>query len=101
MMGVVRGGSANEVKDFSIVAHRDERDHHDREAIVELARVPGPVAVGALLAELEANGIKAISTADDVGGMRPSLSYVDGYRVLVFEGDLERARRVLKTLDRD
>jgi hypothetical protein len=89
------------VKDFSTVTHRDERDHHDREAIVELARVRGPVEVGALLAELEANGIKAISSADDAGGMRPSLSYVNGYRVLVFEGDLERASRVLKTLDLD
>jgi Putative prokaryotic signal transducing protein len=89
------------VKDFSTVTHRDERDHHDGEAIVQLARVRSPVEVGALLAELEANGIKAISSGDDVGGMRPSLSYVDGYRVLVFDGDLERARRVLKTLDRD
>jgi len=89
------------VEDFSTVTPRDERDHHDREAIVELARVRGPVEVGALLAELQANGIKAISSADDVGGMRPSLSYVDGYRVLVFEGDLELARRVLKTLDLD
>jgi hypothetical protein len=89
------------VKDSSTVTHRDDRDHHDREAIVELARVRGPVEVAALLAELEANGIKANSSADDVGGMRPSLSYVDGYRVLVFEGDLERARRVLNTLDLD
>jgi len=74
------------------VTNHDRRDHHDREAIVELARVRGPVEVGAVLAELAAHGIKGISSADDVGGMRPSLSYVDGYRVLVFEGDLERAR---------
>lgn len=83
------------------MTHRDERDHHDTEAIVELARVRGPIEVSALLAELEAKGIKAISSADDVGGMRPSLTYLDGYRVLVFEGDLERARRVLKALDLD
>lgn len=89
------------MKDFSTVTHRDERGHHDREAIVELARVRGPVEVSALLAALQANGIKAISSADDVGGMRPSLSYVDGYRVMVFECDLERARRVLRTLDLD
>ena len=61
----------------------------------------GPVEVETLRVELEANGIKAISSADDVGGMRPSLSYVNGYRVLVFEGDLERALRVLKTLALD
>ena len=75
--------------------------HSAASFIERSARVRGPVEVGALLAELQANGIKAISSADDVGGMRPSLSYVDGYRVLVFEGDLERARRVLKTLDLD
>jgi hypothetical protein len=79
----------------------DERGHHDHEAIVELARVWGPVEVAALLAELEARGIKAITSVDDAGGMRPSMTYTEGYRVLVFEGDLEQARRVLKTLELD
>ena len=71
------------------------RDHRDHEAIVELTRVAGPVEVAALLAALEANGIKAMTSTDD-GGMRPSVTYVEGSRVLVFEGDLERARRVLR-----
>jgi hypothetical protein len=75
------------------------REHRDDEAIVELARVPGPVEVGALLAELKAKGIKAMSSADDVAGLRPSMAYIQGYRVLVFERDLERARRVLRALD--
>jgi Putative prokaryotic signal transducing protein len=83
------------------VTDRDERAHHDREAIVELARVRGPVEVSALLAELEAHGIKAMTSVDDAGGTGPNLSYAEGYRVLVFEGDLERARRVLRALDLD
>jgi hypothetical protein len=85
----------------STVVDQDEVDHHDHEAIVELARLAGPVEVSALIAELEAKGIKAISSTDDGSGMRPNLRYVQGYRVLVFENDLDPARRVLRALDLD
>jgi hypothetical protein len=83
------------------VVDADETDHHDDEAIVELACLRGPVEVGALVAELDAKGITAISSTDDSFGMRPYLTYVNGYRVLVFENDLERARAVLRALDLD
>ncbi len=68
---------------------------------MELARVPGPVELAALLAELEASGIKAMSSADDVGRMRPSMAFAQGYRVLVFEGDVVRAREVLRGIELD
>jgi hypothetical protein len=83
------------------VEHHDELDHHDHEAIVELTRLAGPVEVSALIAELQAKGIKAISSSDDLGGIRPNLTFVHGYRVLVFENDVERAQRVLHDLDLD
>jgi hypothetical protein len=40
-----------------------------------------------------------MTSTDDVGGQRPSLAFAEGYSVLVFEHDLERAKQVLADLD--
>lgn len=45
---------------------------------------------------LEAAGIKAVVIKDDAGGMFPSLQQTEGVKVLVDEGDLERAAAVLR-----
>ena len=46
---------------------------------------------------LEANGIKAMVSADDAGGMRPDLMQATGgVRLLVREGDKEIAIRILE-----
>ena len=76
-------------------------DHHDDERIVELFCVPSIVEAQGILAELQGQGITAMTSTDDVGGQRPSLAFAQGYRVLVFEHDLERARRVLTDLGQD
>ena len=40
---------------------------------------------------LEVNGIKAVVSADDVGGMRPHLLFGGGARLLVKEEDVQEA----------
>ena len=44
---------------------------------------------------LEANGIKVALSADDMGGIRPELSFSLGVRLLVMEESAEEALRVL------
>jgi len=44
---------------------------------------------------LEAAGIECITSADDCGGMRPSLSMTQGIRLVVKSGDAGRAEEVL------
>lgn len=44
---------------------------------------------------LEAAGIAGRVASDDCGGMRPHLAYTLGVRLLVAEGDAERARELL------
>jgi hypothetical protein len=76
-------------------------DHHDHERIVELLCVPSVVEAQEILAELHGQGITAMTSTDDVGGQRPSLAFAQGYRVLVLELDLERAKQVLTDLGQD
>jgi hypothetical protein len=76
-----------------------DRDHHDHERIVELLKTPSIVESQAILAHLQGQGIPAMTSTDDVGGQRPSLAFAEGYSVLVFEHDLERAKQVLADLD--
>lgn len=75
--------------------------HHDDERIVELIRVPSIVEAQGMLAELQGQGIPAMTSTDDVGGQRPSLAFAQGYSVRVFEHDLERAKQVLTDLGQD
>jgi hypothetical protein len=76
-------------------------DHHDDERIVELIRVPSIVEAQGILVELQGQGITAMTSTDDVGGQRPSLAFAEGYGVLVFEHDVERAQQVLTDLGED
>ena len=51
------------------------------------------------LAMLAAEGIKAIISADDAGGMQPSLLFGSGgARLLVAKGDAEAARLLLDSV---
>jgi hypothetical protein len=100
-MGTIVGSGSGAAWETRTVVDHDDLDHHDHEAIVELASLASPVEVSALVAELDARGIRAIRSTDDGYGMRPYLTYAHGCRVLVFENDLERARRVLRALDLD
>jgi hypothetical protein len=83
------------------MVHHDDVDHHDHEAIVELARLAEPIEANELVAELEAKGIKATISTDDSSGMRPNLGFAQGCGVLVFENDLQAAQQVLRDLGLD
>ena len=63
-------------------------------SIVELTTVESFVEAEALIGALEDAGIKAIRGSDDAGGWLPNLAASEGYRVLVFDDDLEAARRI-------
>jgi len=45
---------------------------------------------------LEASGIEAYVSKDDVGGTRPDLQFTRGVRLLVVESDIETARKLLQ-----
>jgi hypothetical protein len=53
-----------------------------------------PTAIVARAA-LEANGIKAVISSDDAGGMEPQLQLTRGVRLLVRSDDVTAARAVL------
>ena len=70
--------------------------------------MPGPVSIrtytGRLEAEiargvLEAHGIEAFISADDMSGTRPELTFMQGARLLVKERDAERAVEALDSKD--
>ena len=47
---------------------------------------------------LESNGIKAMVSADDVGGMNPALLWATGgVRLLVKKNDIQKAIKVLES----
>jgi hypothetical protein len=64
-------------------------------SIVELTTVESYVEAEALIGTLEDAGIKAIRGTDEAGGWLPNLAASGGYRVLVFDDDLEAARRIV------
>ena len=70
--------------------------HRDDERIVELTIVHSRFEADALVAELEACGINAMVGSDDAGGWRPHMGYAEGYRVLVLEGDVPDAQRIIQ-----
>lgn len=67
--------------------------------IVEVANFGTRLEADAALALLEANGIQASGKYGDAGGWMPHIALIDGFRVLVFEEDLEVARALLETED--
>jgi hypothetical protein len=67
--------------------------------IVEVANFGSRLELDAALALLEANGIQASGKYGDAGGWMPHIALIDGFRVLVFDEDLETAKALLETED--
>lgn len=57
--------------------------------------LPSRFEADALLAVLESSGISATASYGDADGWAPNFGTTDGFRVLVFEQDLEEARSLL------
>ncbi len=75
--------------------------HH--EAAGEIASVPVALAGSRIEAELivgmlRNNGLRAVVSADDAGGLEPQLQ-IQGVRVLVTPSDEASARRLLAAAD--
>jgi Putative prokaryotic signal transducing protein len=73
------------------------------EAAGEIANVPVALAASRIDAELIAgmlrsNGLRAVVSADDAGGLEPQLQ-IQGVRVLVTPSDETSARRLLAAAD--
>ena len=67
--------------------------------ILELANFPTRFQADMALELLEANGIRAMGKYGDADGWAPHFALIDGFRVCVFEDDLETARRLLEAGD--
>jgi hypothetical protein len=65
--------------------------------IVELANFPTRFQADAALAVLNTNGIQAMAKYGDAEGWAPHFALLDGFRVLVFEDDLDEARALIDT----
>jgi hypothetical protein len=63
--------------------------------IVELVNLPTRLEADMVLELLEANGIRAMAKYGDADGWAPHFSLIDGFRVCVFDDDLDAARRLL------
>jgi len=70
--------------------------------VAELVRIKmylnRPTAEGARMA-LEANGIDAVISADDAGGVRPELAMQKGVHILVEKEDAQKAMETLRSLE--
>jgi putative signal transducing protein len=64
--------------------------------IVELANFGTRFEADAAMSLLESNGIQATAKYGDAGGWMPHVALLDGFRVLVFDDDLDRARELLR-----
>ena len=62
---------------------------------MEAANFPTRFEAEIAIRLLEANGIQASGKFGDAGGWAPHYALVDGFRVLVFDEDLDVAREVL------
>jgi hypothetical protein len=65
--------------------------------IVEAANFGTRMEAEAAIALLEANGIQASGKFGDAGGWMPYISLLDGFRVVVFDDDLDEAKALLDT----
>lgn len=63
--------------------------------IVEVANYPSRFEAELAMSFLESAGIQAMGKFGDAGGMAPYYALIDGYRVCVFDTDLDAAREVL------
>jgi hypothetical protein len=84
---------------------RRRSDDPGREAARETATVPVAVAASRIEAELivgllRSNGLRAVLSADDAGGLQPPLQ-LEGVRVLVPPSEEAPARRLLAATPED
>lgn len=77
------------------MAHRPKPEGR----ILELANFPSRFQADMALELLQANGIQAMGKYGDADGWAPHFALIDGFRVCVFEDDLEAARRLLDSGD--
>jgi transketolase N-terminal domain/subunit len=72
-------------------------DHEPRPdgKIVEAANFGSRMEADAAIALLQANGIQASGKYGDAGGWLPYTSLVDGFRVVVFDVDVDAAQALL------
>jgi putative signal transducing protein len=64
--------------------------------IVELVNLPTRFEADAVIGMLQHNGIKATGKYGDAEGWMPHMALLDGYRVFVFDDDLDAARELLE-----
>jgi len=67
--------------------------------IVELVSLPTRFEADTVIARLRAHGIQAVGKYGDAEGWMPHMALLDGYRVCVFETDLDAATGLLEQLD--
>jgi hypothetical protein len=63
--------------------------------IVEAANFGSRMEADAAIAYLQANGIQASGKYGDSGGWLPHIALVDGFRVVVFDDELDAAKALL------
>ena len=69
--------------------------------LVLIARLFTPIEAHMLQSRLEAEGVPAVVTDDHIVGVNPFLTMaVGGVRVLVPESDVERAREIVRAIER-
>jgi hypothetical protein len=73
----------------------DEHDEPLTGLIVELTRRSSRFEADVIIAKLRSAGIPSTMDAADAGGWYPHLGFVQGYRVLVNEENLDEATRVV------
>ncbi|MBA2325557.1 MAG: DUF2007 domain-containing protein [Actinobacteria bacterium] len=67
--------------------------------IVELVNLPTRLEADMILELLATNGIRAMAKYGDADGWAPHFSLIDGFRVCVFDDDLDAARRLLDPVE--
>jgi hypothetical protein len=72
-----------------------ERAPRPNGRIVELVNLPSRFEADLVIARLEEAGIQAMAKYGDADGMAPSIGLLDGYRVCVFDDDLDAAHAVV------
>jgi Putative prokaryotic signal transducing protein len=72
-----------------------DREPRPHGRIVEAANFGSRLEAEAAIAMLDANGIQASGKFGDAGGWLPHIALVDGFRVVVFDEDLDAAKALL------